>query len=688
MSFRHRLATTERPLRFVLILAVLAAAMGTALVPSVAHAAESDLSVVSEARYDVLPADGLVRVTADLTVRYTRASTKARRWYVDHVFLAVMPGTSGFRVTGDGGPSVRVSRDASAFTMLRIDLGQRLYGGGTRTLRLRFDLRDPGGAPTRELRVSEALVAFPAWAFASDGGGPSSVTVVVPPGYELDVGSGPLPERSTTEDGRQVLRSGPIADPGSFFAYVVGQGEGAFSEQRIEAQVAGDAVTIRLRAWEDDPAWGERVAGLLTPALPVLGERIGIPWRSRSPLVVEESTSRSTTAYAGLFDPAEGRVEIAYYADPFVVLHEAAHAWFNGSLLADRWANEGFASMYAADVAKELGVDVAPETLTEELQANAVPLNAWDPEADEASESYGYAAALELARAIRERAGDESLREVWAAAADGIGAYQPRDRREAAAPPTEPEPADGPPDWRGLLDLLEDRTGERFDDLWRTWVVRDGEASLLETREAARASYRRTLALADGWSLPRGVRDALRAWRFEVAEAYLTDLRTVIAQREALESAASLAGQSLPTTVRDAFEAGLLADASTAATTQLEAIDVIVDTAALRPVDPDPVTLLGLVDQQPDVDLAAARAALASGDVAGALASAESARTAWDLAWDLGRRRILIALAAFVTSLMFLGLGITAVRRRFRRVPDAARTHLASPVDPPATPAG
>ena len=64
-----------------------------------------------------------------------------------------------------------------------------------------------------------------------------------------------------------------------------------------------------------------------------------------------EAVSRSTAGYSGRYDPAAGRIEIAYYADSFVVLHEAAHAWFDGSLLADRWANEGFASWYALDAA-------------------------------------------------------------------------------------------------------------------------------------------------------------------------------------------------------------------------------------------------------------------------------------------------------------------------------------------------
>ena len=57
---------------------------------------------------------------------------------------------------------------------------------------------------------------------------------------------------------------------------------------------------------------------------------------------------------------ARGHVEIAYYADDFVVLHEAAHAWFNGALLADRWANEAFASYYGPRPAKELKVKATP----------------------------------------------------------------------------------------------------------------------------------------------------------------------------------------------------------------------------------------------------------------------------------------------------------------------------------------
>ena len=104
---------------------------------------------------------------------------------------------------------------------------------------------------------------------------------------------------------------------------------------------------LDIRAWPDDPEWSQRVGDLVggRPAGAVLPDRARAG-RARAGSTVQEAASRSTGGYAGLFDPSDGLIEVAYYAEDFVVLHEAAHAWFNGALLADRWANEAFASYY------------------------------------------------------------------------------------------------------------------------------------------------------------------------------------------------------------------------------------------------------------------------------------------------------------------------------------------------------
>ena len=147
--------------------------------------------------------------------------------------------------------------------------------------------------------------------------------------------------------------------------------------------------------------------------------------------MVQEAVSRAAGGYAGLFAPAERRIEVAYWADPLVVLHEAAHGWFNGGLVADRWASEGFASLYAQRAAGKLKVRDTSPKLTAAVGKAAIPLNAWpntagdDGGADLPTETYGYAASLALARAIAARAGDDALQRVWAAASARVGAYQP-----------------------------------------------------------------------------------------------------------------------------------------------------------------------------------------------------------------------------------------------------------------------
>ena len=289
-------------------------------------------------------------MTLDLTLTNRLHDTTTKRYFFDHAFLAVLPGATAYSASwaGSGRPTVSVARRTASYTLLRLNLAKDLSSGKTARYRLRFDLRDPGGKATRDLRIGDTLVSFPVWAFASDSTSGSSVTVVFPKGYQIAVEAGHIAAPTTLSDGRIVYRTGPLSAPLDFFAYLVGDRPGAYRDTTITPTVVGRQVAVTVRAWSDDVAWGQRIRRLLAKGLPALSERIGLEWPDYDkPLVVSEAVSRSTGGYAGIFDPSAGEVAIAYYADDFVVLHEAAHTWFNGSLLADRWSNEAFASYYA-----------------------------------------------------------------------------------------------------------------------------------------------------------------------------------------------------------------------------------------------------------------------------------------------------------------------------------------------------
>ena len=237
---------------------------------------------------------------------------------------------------------------------------------------------------------------------------------------------------------------------------------------------------------------------------------------------------------------------------------------------------------------------------------------------------------------------------MWADAAAGIGAYQPPPAGAAAtsavgATTDAPETVEGAPDWRGLLDLLDEGGAASYDDLWRTV----GRARR-RPRPARRADGR-SCALRGGGRGGRGlaaaaaVRDALRAWQFDDANRLLGAAEAVLAERTAIAGEAAAAGLTTPVTLRTAFESpDGFASATLEAAAEREAIARYTAAVAARPAAAvtDVVQEIGLWGTTPQADLDAARTLFATGDLAGAAEAATAAASAWSSAADIGRGRL------------------------------------------------
>ncbi|HEX5825614.1 MAG TPA: hypothetical protein VFY18_14240 [Candidatus Limnocylindrales bacterium] len=621
----------------------------------VAVAAASGLTMNADARYVVDPAKHRVHVRVALTATNHRHDTKTHRYFFDLAYLAVQPGTTNFKITSSGvKPRVTVQTKTTKSNVLRIEFGKQLAAGSSRMFILTFDIPDPGGAATRPIRIGTSLVSFGAWGLGgNEGAAGGSVTVVFPPGFTIDVTAAALHEPTTDAAGNAVYASGPLGDPLKFFAYFVADRPSALKETPLTLSMDGQSVPIALRAWPDDPAWAKRVGTLLTRGMPALSKAIGLPWTVGRPLVIEEAVSRSATGFAGRYNPTAGRIEIAYYAGTFVVLHEAAHAWFDGSLLVDRWASEGFASWYAIQAATAIGEkNVTGDLLTPALEKLRVPLNAWGPAGAAAgdAEEAEYAASLKLAGMVAERAGPD-MANVWRMIRAGQAAYQPTVDGDGDGAETTAVA----PDWRGLLDLLEDGTGRPFADLWGAWVVRPAEAGLLGERAAARERYEAVRTRAADWRLPRVVRDAMRAWQFDQATELLDGADRALDDREAVAAAARTAGIGVPDTMRIAFEGERgFAAASAEGAAELAAIATYRDAAASRPASPDLLETIGLWNAEPNHVLDAAALAFAAGELEATVQDSALAEATWRTARDIGRNRV-IAVTASLAALLLGG---------------------------------
>ena len=196
---------------------------------------------------------------------------------------------------------------------------------------------------------------------------------------------------------------------------------------------------------------------------------------------------------------------------------------------------------------------------------------------------------------------------------------------------------------------------------------------LLDARAAARTHYDAVVASAGDWQLPRTVRDAMRAWRFDQAQTLLDDAVRILEQRTAIATAAAASGLTASSNLRTAFEsADQFANATVEGAAELVAIDRFDRAAATRPASPDVLQVVGLLGTAPDADLDRARSLFTAGDLGGSTEAAGVAAAAWSGAADVGRNRLVGSAAVVLTVLVGLALIVAWLRGRRRRRRDGS----------------
>jgi hypothetical protein len=630
-----------------------------------AAAASRGLVVLAQARYEVQPDAHRVHVTLNAVATSFEPDRPDARIYYSGVNFAAQAGAANVvAVAGGQQIGAAITRQNDDFTLIEVTFSRGVFFHQSYAYTVTFDLVDPGGAGTRDLRIGSSIAAFPVWAFGTQGEPGGSVRVDLPKGYTPDL-QGDEMDASTLASGATRLSAQPT-DPFAFFTYLSADRPGAFDDTDLRLDVNGVRALLTIRAWEDDPQWGQRIARLMRRGLPALRELIGVPLPVLQRMTVEEAATSRLGEYAGIYDPVTGLFRVRYDADAFVTLHEAAHIWFNGSLFADRWIGEAWAEFYAVEAGQKLGASGHRFELTDALLKARIPLNDWGAIGVESLdvEDFGYAASYSLAQDIVERTDLDQMHEVWQAAADDEMAYQP-------SHPTD-EPTTGVPGgvggWQRLLDLLEERTGAEYTDLWQRWVVNKDQLPLLATRQSARHQYADVVRAAGEWELPLSIRSYMGGWEFDATEKALTTASGVLEDRQAIVSLAAELDLTPPDTLQEAFEGtdGMEAAASEAAA-EIAAMQRL-STASDRLDVTGLLASIGLWGRDLRAELGAARAAFSDGDLAAATRTASQVVDANSHAADAGRIRVAVG-GAGVLLLDGIGMGILLNRRRQRRSP-------------------
>jgi hypothetical protein len=647
----------------IALLASLGLLLAPVASPRVAAAEEADdgLSLISNATYTLVPDQGLVHVSVGVTasntkpnlVRETPTGSVTTRYFFESASLAIHAEATNVTAAAAGTALRTRLTPEDGFTIARVDFPSDLYVDQSLTFSVDFDL--PGGEPRSDsdIRVGSAFATFYAWAFGDSG----DVTINVPGGFDVEASGSPT--RETAADGVTTIAATGISDVVDWYAIVVADRPDALTQERLDL---ADGERLVIRAWPEDELWRERVGGLLEIGLPVLADKVGLPWPVEGDIEVTEVHTPLLEGYAGVFIPSEDRIEISEDLDELTIMHEAAHAWFNEDLFVGRWIGEGLADEYASRVLDEVSIGgLAPDPVGR-TSPGAIALNDWQApgriadDETQARETYGYEASWAVVRALIREVGEDGLRKVLAAADE---------KRIAYVGAGTPETLTGSNDWRRLLDLLEEDGGSaKATSVFRQTIVTEEEKPLLDERAEARAAYAALEDAGDGWLPGFAIRDPMSRWEFPRAEAMIDDAAEVLETREEVEDGAADLGLTPPPTLREAYE-GAQADyasvrelADRLVATESELSDARERVDEERP----PLTLLGLVGDDPDGTLEAARAAFSEGDLDAANEDLASVDAMLDGAIETGRQRFASVVAILLGVSAIAGLTVALVR--------------------------
>ena len=464
-----------------------------------------------------------------------------------------------------------------------------------------------------------------------------------------------------------------IAKPRTWYAIVNVSDRDALTDVHLDL----DGKQVSIHAWPEDRDWLDKVSSVLEEGFPALQAAIDRPWPVDGVLDVTEVSSAEIAGYAGLYDSADDEIQISEDLDEHVIIHEAAHAWFDRSMFAQRWITEGLADEYASRIvaSTNAGTPLAPEPVGPHDRV-AFRLNDWPPPSridDDTSdaEAFGYDASWTVMRAIVRDVTESRMRDVFDAAAAGTLTY-------AGAGPA--ERTDLSKDWRGFLDLVEDIGGSTTATaLFELWVVSSTEKEELAARTSARTRYTALVATGRDWLPGAIIRKPMGAWKFKDAETAMTTAERVLADRDDLQATTVELGLAFPAALEPAYE-------SAGSTDDLTALDARIATwaAATTTVraardalaaERDPLVTLGLYGTEPESGFLAALGAWAAGDDAGAVAGSAATLAALAGAAEIGRERALTAGIGLLVAMLVVMLVLVAAawlvsrsRRRRRTV--------------------
>ncbi|SDF93001.1 hypothetical protein SAMN04488589_1714 [Methanolobus vulcani] len=368
---------------------------------NISSATSGDIFTDINSNYELIPEQGIVKVSKEITFHNNNSETKYWRGYYSN-YNSYLP---------DGALNIKVFDEENNMAFRKSEDGYYVFYFNNKvwyeeSYTFHVDY---------EIKVNENTAVFS----LNEYGDNVEVTLEVPDDYDTHLSRDDYRVEEKLYSSVYIFEKGQSWDKACKVNSVRSSPRITLKET---AHLSERDVDIEVRYWEGEEQWAQDTMETTIESLKLLEDNWGIEYPPEYNITITQANLTETGGYGG-YNQGRNGIWLLYTSNHGILIHELSHYWTRACNFDQLWMDEGYADLYTYIVLSKMEPDEAEARRDRFLRKyedlhdeNDFPLSDWSTPQTLNSDTeervdYGYKKAFSLTYTLYETIGVESLQQ-------------------------------------------------------------------------------------------------------------------------------------------------------------------------------------------------------------------------------------------------------------------------------------
>ncbi|MDY0387478.1 MAG: hypothetical protein RBT65_10200 [Methanolobus sp.] len=367
---------------------------------TVANSDDVSTDIVSS--YKLLPDEGIVKVSKEITFFNNDINTKYWRGYYSNYNYYLPERAVNIKACDNENP---IASKISSEGYYVFNFNQKVWYGENYTFNIDYEL---------ETNKNTAVFSL------NEYGGNTEVILEVPSDFDTHIGRDDYKLEDKKHSSVYIFEKGQKWDR---FCTVNSVRASPRLTLKDTAHLTEKDVDVEIRYWEGEEEWAQDIMQTTIKSLALLEDKWGIAYPAKYNITITQANLTETGGYGG-YNQRRNGICLLYTSNHGILIHELAHYWTRACNFEQLWMDEGYADLYSHLVLSEIEPEEAISRRDRFLEKYNdlndqydYPLSEWNtPENIDCSTEeyvdYGYKKAFFLTLTLYEATDIDTLQEM------------------------------------------------------------------------------------------------------------------------------------------------------------------------------------------------------------------------------------------------------------------------------------